>query len=113
MKNKPLFYAVISMIISVILVSIVVFFAIGRNNTPQMGPLEGVYSSVSKKLHDPSSAEFRNVVTIHDTYCGEVNSKDENGNYTGFREFMVRKSESRKFGLVVSFLSEHIDIFCR
>jgi hypothetical protein len=77
-----------------------------------MGPLDGVYNAVTKELTDPESAEFRNIIKVHDTYCGEVNSKNEFGEYVGFRNFMVRKTESKKFGLVVSFLDEHIRIFC-
>jgi hypothetical protein len=113
MGNKAATYAITATISSVIIVGVVIVFAFRENKHPPMSPLEGVYNAVSQELYDPESAEFRNVIMVHDTYCGEVNSKDKSGEYVGFKNFMVRKTESKKFGLVVSFLNEHIEIFCR
>jgi hypothetical protein len=102
-----------AIISSGIIMSFAIMFVIRENKPPPMVPLEGVYKAVSQELIDPESAKFRNVIKVHDTYCGEVNSKDKSGEYVGFKNFMVRKTESKKFGLVVSFLNEHIEIFCR
>ncbi len=112
-SNKKTAYAITAIIMSAVIIGIVIILAINKNSSPSMVPLEGVYNAVLKELDDPESAEFRNVVQVHDTYCGQVNSKDERGEYGGFKSFMVRKTESKKFGLVVSFLDEHIEIFCR
>ncbi len=113
MRNKTSRYALTATVLSAILVAVVIVFAVREKSPPPMGPLEAVYIAVSQKLADPESARFRNVTKVDDTYCGEVASTDESGEYSSFRQFMVRKTESKKFGLVVSFLDEHIEIFCR
>lgn len=40
---------------------------------------------VSSHLKDPSSAQFRNQIG----FCGEVNSKNSFGAYTGFKRFIA------------------------
>jgi hypothetical protein len=45
---------------------------------------------VRAKLRDASSAQFRNVrETAGGTVCGEVNSKNAYGAYTGFEPFFI------------------------
>ena len=47
-------------------------------------------NAVSRQLIDPDSAQFRDLVKVDDGayVCGEVNSKNRMGGYTGFTEFM-------------------------
>ncbi len=46
---------------------------------------------VKMLLLDPASAEFRDLVAYPSgVVCGQVNSKDEAGGYTGFTRFVVR-----------------------
>lgn len=47
-----------------------------------------------KEFNDPSSVQFRNVITYapdHGVYasCGELNAKNSFGAYTGFKEFVA------------------------
>lgn len=49
-----------------------------------------VQKVVSDKLIDGQSARFRNIREVTSgTYCGEVNSKNRMGAYTGFTGFSV------------------------
>lgn len=49
-----------------------------------------VQKVVAYKLYDGESARFRNIRVVTDgTYCGEVNSKNRMGAYTGFTGFSV------------------------
>jgi hypothetical protein len=49
---------------------------------------------VAHNLIDPSSAQFREVeLGKDDLVCGQVNSKNRMGGYTGFRGFMVQGDE--------------------
>ena len=49
-------------------------------------------AQVLKRLKDPGSAQFRNVVVsdVTNWVCGEVNSKNSLGGYVGFKRFMVQ-----------------------
>ena len=113
MSKTTAIYTLIAILTSGIIISIAILFGVRENNPLPMVPLEGVQKAVAQELIYPESAKFRNMIIVHDTYCGEVNSKDKFGEYVGFKNFMVRKTESKKFELVVSFLDEHIEIFCR
>ena len=45
---------------------------------------------IKAKLKDPSSAEFRNqFIGIKGAPCGEVNSKNSFGGFTGFQRYIV------------------------
>lgn len=45
---------------------------------------------ITKDLKDPSSALFRNeILKKSDWLCGEINSKNSYGAYTGFKRFLV------------------------
>lgn len=45
---------------------------------------------VTKDIKDPSSAQFRNeILKQSDWLCGEINSKNSYGAYTGFKRFVV------------------------
>ena len=46
-------------------------------------------AAVKQQLNDPSSAMFRNVRYFEVAICGEVNSKDASGAYTGYTRFIV------------------------
>ncbi|OTG85279.1 hypothetical protein B9T31_12435 [Acinetobacter sp. ANC 4558] len=41
--------------------------------------------NIKTKLDNPNAAQFRN----QHGGCGEVNAKDSNGNYTGFKKYVV------------------------
>lgn len=43
--------------------------------------------TVAPLLHDPSSAQFRNLRAKNGFLCGEVNGKNRLGAYVGFRPF--------------------------
>lgn len=43
--------------------------------------------AVEKNLKDPSSAQYRNLISKGGMVCGEVNSKNSMGGYAGFEEF--------------------------
>lgn len=59
--------------------------------------IKNKYRSVlEEKLRDPASAQYRNEVLYlfsddSGTLCGEVNSKNSFGGYTGFKRFMAYK----------------------
>jgi hypothetical protein len=58
-----------------------------------------VENFVKNELKDPDSAKFKNLIAgkFSDgriAVCGEVNSKNSFGGYTGFTLFMVRVSAS-------------------
>lgn len=52
-----------------------------------------VQDVVKSLLKDPNSAEFQNM----DGVCGEVNSKNSFGGYTGFKKFVVSKEDSQVY----------------
>lgn len=56
-------------------------------------------AAVTRHLVDPSSAQFRNVHMSHTgvLYCGEVNSRNRLGGYTGFRRYMLTDDQ---FGML-------------
>ncbi|MEH6697228.1 MAG: hypothetical protein V7672_00870 [Brevundimonas sp.] len=45
--------------------------------------------TVAAQLKDPSSAQFRNVITNGSIVCGEVNGKNSWGAYAGFTRFIA------------------------
>lgn len=51
--------------------------------------------AVMKKMGDPASVQFRNIVELEigpsNRYCGEVNFKNESGQYVGYQYFMVEE----------------------
>ena len=51
---------------------------------------------ISDRLKDPSSAQFRNVFVSENGHyvCGEVNSKNGFGGYTGFKHFVVTGTDT-------------------
>jgi hypothetical protein len=51
-------------------------------------------AAVKQQLSDPSSAMFRNVRFFEVAICGEVNSKDASGAYTGYTRFIVSGSSA-------------------
>ena len=48
--------------------------------------------AVTEQLIDPTSAQFRNVHSLGESVCGEVNGKNKMGAYVGFRRFVVSTS---------------------
>lgn len=54
------------------------------------GPVSDAKKLVAHDLKDPSSAQFREIKTVADTVCGEVNAKNAYGAYVGFKHFFVR-----------------------
>lgn len=68
----------------------------GYNNTTdprKIAWMDKGKSAIKLKLKDPSSAKFRNIY-FQDSFqnipmtCGEVNSKNSLGAYTGFQKFL-------------------------
>jgi hypothetical protein len=51
-----------------------------------------VTARVRSALIDPDSAEFRDVVVGRTSACGEVNSRNRMGGYTGFQKFYMGES---------------------
>lgn len=50
--------------------------------------------SIKDKLKDPNSAEFRNFKLSSKGHpCGEVNSKNGFGGYTGFKRYMIASKD--------------------
>lgn len=49
--------------------------------------------AVTELLIDPVSAQFRNVHTLGESVCGEVNGKNKMGAYVGFVRFVVSTSD--------------------
>lgn len=54
--------------------------------------IERAKKAVLYKLIDPESGRFRNVSALGNEVCGEVNSKNRLGGYTGFQVFWVQFS---------------------
>lgn len=48
---------------------------------------------VRASLVDPGSAQFRNLIIGKTSACGEVNSKNRMGGYTGFQKFYVSQGK--------------------
>jgi len=53
--------------------------------------LEYIKESLAEMVRDPSSVQIKNVRLVEDTigrfYCGEINTKNAYGGYTGFTHF--------------------------
>lgn len=56
-------------------------------------PKQRAIAAVSESLVDPESAKFRNVRTVGDAVCGEVNARNRMGGYGGFSPFVYRNGE--------------------
>jgi hypothetical protein len=52
-------------------------------------PVHEAENAVRAQLTDPQSAQFRNIVQKGEYICGEVNSKNQQGGYAGFRHFYI------------------------
>lgn len=77
-----------------------VLFGCGDNETAKM--VEKAKEQVSLILIDPSSAQFRNIQTVKDTFvCGEVNGKNRFGGYVGFQPFLYVAGRAGATGTVM------------
>ena len=56
------------------------------------GSEEKAKRAVTEQLIDPVSAQFRNVHSLGESVCGEVNAKNKMGAYVGFVRFVVSTS---------------------
>ena len=54
----------------------------GCSSEPDLSP-------VSDIMKDPDSTKFRNVIEYENSVCGEVNSKNSYGAYSGFQDFIM------------------------
>lgn len=60
--------------------------------------LDEIKAAMEDRLKDSESARFKRVVILDDgTTCGQVNSKNSFGAYSGFEPFMAMKLSSGKF----------------
>ena len=55
----------------------------------------GAQEAVRKSMAEPAAVQFRNIVELEtapsNRYCGEVNFKNESGDYVGYQYFMVEE----------------------
>ena len=59
-------------------------------------PYQVATANVKSQLLDPDSAQFKNLrslLAFKNVSCGEVNSKNQMGGYTGFSRFIVVEKE--------------------
>lgn len=57
--------------------------------------IEKVKQTVTQSLVDPGSAQFRNVVAYSEgVVCGEVNGKNRQGEWVGFKKFVFNADDS-------------------
>jgi hypothetical protein len=72
---------------------LVVLLAVTTLSACQPTPVDHANKLVKPALKDPDSAQFRGVFVSGNKLfwhvCGEVNSKNSFGGYTGFQRFMV------------------------
>ncbi|OZI57639.1 hypothetical protein [Bordetella genomosp. 4] len=66
-----------------------VAFAAGPTDINEIKRQRMAEEFVAANLKDPKSAEFRN----QNGFCGEVNSKNSFGGYTGFQRFIAASRE--------------------
>ncbi len=60
--------------------------------------IEEIKVAMEDRLKDSESAKFKRVVILEDgTTCGQVNSKNSFGAYSGFEPFMALKLSTGKF----------------
>lgn len=78
------------------------------------GAVEKGKEMVASSLKDPDSAKFQNVYMVEDSaigdrhygvLCGEVNSRNSFGGFTGFRRFVTNFNYSKQGSLEVSYVT--------
>lgn len=69
-----------------------------KNQVSERDAISEAMASITKKLKDPGSAQFRNVeMRLFEgkpIICGEVNAKNSYGGYTGFTRFVASNYDS-------------------
>lgn len=69
--------------------------ALGGYHLKQKYDIEEKRALITLGLKDPSSAQFRNeLMNTSKWLCGEINSKNEYGAYTGFKKFVAFNSSN-------------------
>jgi hypothetical protein len=63
----------------------------------QADVIQQAKDAVTRKLKDPESARFRDLKAYPRGVCGQVNAKNSQGGYVGFRDFYFAFDVNRAF----------------